>query len=322
MALFDFLDAPPDHVALEDASTGESWSYRRLADAARSLAARLETGRRELVFCFCRQEDPSSVVGYLAMIVAGHAVVLLDDRLASSLQRSLVDDYGPGFVIRRGDPTSIERPSEGRIEMHPDLRVMLSTSGTTGSPKFVRLSERNLDANARSIAEYLALDADERPIASLPIHYSYGLSVLHSHLLVGATIVFSEHSVMRPEFWHDFTTHRCTSFAGVPYAYGMLERTGFRDRDLPTLRTMTQAGGRMAPEMIVRYHEHLRERNGRLVVMYGQTEATARISYVPPERLPEKAGSIGIPIPGGRLEVVDEMSGFRSRSLRTAASRT
>jgi acyl-coenzyme A synthetase/AMP-(fatty) acid ligase len=111
---------------------------------------------------------------------------------------------------------------------------------------------------------------------------------------------------MRPEFWDDFRAGECTSFAGVPYAYEMLERTGFRDRQLPSLRTMTQAGGRMAPEMIVRYHEHLVARRGRLVVMYGQTEATARISYVPPDRLPEKAGTIGIPIPRGRLSVIDD----------------
>jgi acyl-coenzyme A synthetase/AMP-(fatty) acid ligase len=222
------------------------------------------------------------------------------------LKENLIHRFGPAHVLQGSEITHARPEGVAAISIHPELRVMLSTSGTTGSPKFVRLTEANLDANATSIATYLDLTAGERPIASLPIHYSYGLSVLHSHLLVGATIVFSEHSVMRPEFWRDFAAHECTSFAGVPYAYGMLERTGFRDRDLPSLRMMTQAGGRMAKEMILRYHEHLTARGARLVVMYGQTEATARISYVPPTALPAKAGSIGIAIPGGTLTVVDE----------------
>lgn len=301
--MFHFLSAPPDGVALEDAATGESWSYRRLVDAATSLARELETGRRELVFCFCRR-DPPSVIAYLAGIAAGHTVALLDDEVPAPLQAGLLDRFRPAFVLRPDGP--VDRLHETTIDIHPDLRVLLSTSGTTGSPKLVRLTGANLDANAQSIAEYLELTPGERPIASLPIHYSYGLSVLHSHLAVGATLVFSPHSIMRPEFWDDFRAYDCTSFAGVPYAYAILERTGFRDRDLPSLRTMTQAGGRMEPETVIRYHAHLAARGARLVVMYGQTEATARISYVPPDRLPEKAGTIGIPIPRGTLEVVDE----------------
>jgi acyl-coenzyme A synthetase/AMP-(fatty) acid ligase len=167
----------------------------------------------------------------------------------------------------------------------------------------VRLSAAAVRANAASIAEFLELGPGERAVASLPLHYSYGLSVLNSHLHSGGTVVFTGESIMRPAFWQAFAAHGCTSFAGVPYAYAILRRTGFERLALPTLRTMTQAGGRMAPDMIAAFHHHLRMRGARLVVMYGQTEATARISYVPPDRLEEKLGSIGVPIPGGRLAV-------------------
>ena len=178
--------------------------------------------------------------------------------------------------------------------------VLLSTSGTTGSPKLVRLAHRNIEANADSIAEYLDIDERERAIQSLPIHYSYGLSVLHSHLATGASVILTPHSIMRPEFWADAARWQATSFAGVPYSYAILQRTGLLRRAMPdTMRTLTQAGGRLAPEAIVKLHELMQERGGRLFVMYGQTEATARISYVPPEALPEKAHTIGIPIPGG-----------------------
>jgi acyl-CoA synthetase (AMP-forming)/AMP-acid ligase II len=117
-------------------------------------------------------------------------------------------------------------------------------------------------------------------------------------------VILTPHSIMRPEFWADATRWQATSFAGVPYSYAILERTGLLRKAMPhTMRTLTQAGGRLAPESIIQLHELMGERGGRLWVMYGQTEATARISYVPPEALPEKAHTIGIPIPGGHLSV-------------------
>ncbi|MBX5441065.1 MAG: AMP-binding protein [Solirubrobacteraceae bacterium] len=203
--------------------------------------------------------------------------------------------YDPRYVVADGE---VRERDAAPAELHPDLRLLLSTSGSTGSPKLVRLTGRNLLANAAAIAEYLGLGPGERAIASLPLPYSYGLSVLHSHLYAGASVAFTPHSIIRREFWDDVRRHEATSFAGVPYAYAMLERIGMRDMDLPSLRTMTQAGGRLDPEVALRY-----ARRVRFFVMYGQTEATARISYVPPQRLPEKPGSIGIPVPGGRLTV-------------------
>jgi acyl-CoA synthetase (AMP-forming)/AMP-acid ligase II len=185
-----------------------------------------------------------------------------------------------------------------------ELAVLLSTSGTTGSAKLVRLARRNIEANATSIAEYLEIDEQERAILSLPIHYSYGLSVLNSHLASGASVIITPHSIMRPDFWADAARWQATSFAGVPYSYAILERTGLLRKAIPgSMRNLTQAGGRLAPDCIVRLHELMRERGGRMWVMYGQTEATARISYVPPDALPDKAGTIGIAIPGGRLSI-------------------
>ena len=298
---YSFLGAPTDAVALEDAGTGTTMTYRELAAQAGTLANRLR-GPRSLVFCFCRQ-DARSVVSYLGAIAADHAVALMDDAVPDELKRALIEHYRPRYVVGP-DPSAVEEPFPTTSPpVHPDLCVLLSTSGSTGSPKLVRLSHDSVAANAQSIVEYLGIDATERAAGSLPIHYSYGLSVLHSHLLAGARIVFTPHSILRPEFWRDFADRRCTSFAGVPYSYTMLQRTGFARHELPHLRTMTQAGGRMAPETIIEFHTLLGRRGARLFVMYGQTEATARIAYVPPERLPEKAGSIGVAIPRGRIAV-------------------
>jgi acyl-coenzyme A synthetase/AMP-(fatty) acid ligase len=238
--------------------------------------------------------DAASAIAELAALDAGHAVVLLE---AGADPGPVIERYDPRYVLT-GD--ELEERDAAPALVHPDVSLLLSTSGSTGSPKLVRLTKANVLANAASIAEYLGLTPEERAIASLPLPYSYGHSVLTSHLLAGASIAFTPHSVIRPEFWEDVRRHAVTSFAGVPYAYAMLERIGMREMELPALRTMTQAGGRLDPDVALRFAAR-----ARFFVMYGQTEATARIAYVPPERLGEKAGSIGIPIPGGALRVED-----------------
>jgi long-chain acyl-CoA synthetase len=297
-----------DSVAVVDGETGETWTRARLAEAVAGTAERLRSERKELVFCAC-DRDVGSVVGYLGAVAAGHAVALCDRNVHEQLAAALLERYQPRWVLdaEGAEVRTTERDAPPDApEIAPELTVLLSTSGTTGSPRLVRLARRNLEANAASIVEYLGIDADERAIASLPIHYSYGLSVLNSHLAAGASIVLTRESVIRPGFWEQASAHRATSFAGVPYTYAMLERTGLLRTHAPaTLRTLTQAGGRLAPEAIVALHELMTARGGRLVVMYGQTEATARIAYVPPDALPAKAGTIGIPIPRGELRVDD-----------------
>jgi acyl-CoA synthetase (AMP-forming)/AMP-acid ligase II len=170
----------------------------------------------------------------------------------------------------------------------------------------VRLSYAAIDANAKQIAEYLELTARDRPITTLPIHYSYGLSVVTSHLNVGATIILTGQSVIDAAFWQLVRKEEVTSLAGVPYTYELLDRVGFRDMSLPSLRTLTQAGGRLPPETVRRYTEWAKARDARFFVMYGQTEATARMSYMPPARILDAPDCIGIPIPRGSFRLIDE----------------
>ena len=167
----------------------------------------------------------------------------------------------------------------------------------------MRLSHGNLEANAAAIASYLALDADDRAAMTLPLHYCYGLSVLHSHLSCGAGVALTDRSVVDPCFWDLFRSQRCTSFAGVPHTFELLDRIGFDRLALPTLRYVTQAGGRLDPDTVRRY-AGLGARDGwDLVVMYGQTEATARMAYLPPHLAATRPEAIGVPIPGGSFEI-------------------
>ncbi len=270
-------------------------SYADLSGRVRERVAALG-GVRRLVLLECRN-DIETVVTYLAALEGRHPVLLAGP---DCLRDDLVATYRPG-VVARGP--LLEVHPDNTHELHADLAVLLSTSGSTGSPKLVRLSPENLRSNARSIATYLALTPDDRAATSLPMHYCYGLSVVNSHLLVGASLLLTDASVVDERFWDDFTMARATSFAGVPHTFDLLDSTGFAERELPTLRIVTQAGGRLDPETVRRYALLGRQHGFDLFVMYGATEATARMAYLPPHLACYRPGTIGVPVPGGTFRI-------------------
>ena len=263
----------------------------RVADAARDIGA-----ERRLVLLETRN-DLTTLVHYLAALAGGHVVLPVP---AGRDHAMMVQTYRPGVMI---DSDGIHHRHRGNHHMHDDLALLLSTSGSTGSPKLVRLSHANLLANAVAIADYLDIRETDRAATTLPMSYCYGLSVIHSHLLSGAGIILTEHSVTDGEFWELFGRHRGTSFAGVPYTFELLERVGFDAMDLPDLRYLTQAGGRMPAERVRRFAELGRRQGWDLFVMYGATEATARMAYLPPELAASRPGTIGMPIPGGSFTI-------------------
>ncbi|MDW3213851.1 MAG: AMP-binding protein [Ilumatobacteraceae bacterium] len=239
------------------------------------------------------------VVTYLALIESGHVPLL-----AGSHGDRLSEAWPVGAVVVATDEVvEITQCETAQVELHPDLAILVSTSGSTGSPKLARLSHRNLLSNAESIADYLRLTPDDRGITSLPLHYCYGLSVLHSHLLVGASVVLTDTSVVDPCFRTALFEHGVTNLAGVPHTYEMLDRASPDELAASSLRLLTQAGGRMAPEAVTRWAERVAGWGAEFVVMYGQTEATARIAYLPPELTLRRPSAIGRPIPGGSLEL-------------------
>ena len=269
------------------------------------LRGRVETRRRELgnvrrLVLLEAAHEADSVVTYLAALAGRHPVLLLGP---GELERShhLLTTYKPDVVH---DSSGLRELHPGTThELHPDLALLLSTSGSTGSPKMVRLSLENLVANARSIADYLSVRPTDRAITSLPLHYCYGLSVLNSHLLVGAGVVLSDLSVADECFWSLVREHGVTSLSGVPHTFDLLEASGFARRDVPSLRYLTQAGGRMDPSRVRGLAELGRRRGFDLFVMYGQTEATARMAYVPSDLVASRPEAIGVAIPGGRLDL-------------------
>ena len=291
----DHLEGFGDAPALVSDADGLV-TYAELAARVDRAAAALDG--RPLILANAKLTIPY-IVAYLAalkarcpIIAAGPAASDIAERFQPSLR----------FETDRWEATGCPTP-----DLHPDLALLLSTSGSMGSPKLVRLSAANLQANAESIAEFLGLRSDDRGLLSLPLHYSYGLSILHAHLAVGASLYVTAQPIISHGFLDNVAGAGCTNIAGVPHSYALFEEIGLRRHALPSLRFMTVAGGALPPERVRDYARLMRVRGGRFFVMYGQTEATARMAYLPPEATLMHADHIGIAIPGGRFELVDEM---------------
>ncbi|QWC56616.1 AMP-binding protein [Erythrobacter sp. 3-20A1M] len=259
-------------------------TYAELAQAVEDTARALGPDRRLLLLE--AKNDVGTVVSLLAALQTGHPVILTG---SGGTGAAIASTYHPSAIIRAGSdddlPPIAEHTGAPPVALHDELALMLSTSGSTGSPKLVRLSLASLQANAVSIATYLELGAGSRAITSLPLHYSYGLSVITSHLVAGGSIVLTDASVADAAFRSLCERHEVTGVAGVPYSYELMEQSGFLDRLPPSIDTLTQAGGRLGPEKVQSVAARARDQGARLFVMYGQTEATARMAYLPPDSL-------------------------------------
>lgn len=314
--LFD-LGKYANNIAVET-EQGIKLTYAQLKEDADGIASEMEP--RKFTFCLC-QNTLGSLVGYVAFMTHNMPTVLLDASKDSSVIGSLIMHYKPTYIWKPNNShTDISESTEiilkyedyelvkttyEEYEIHPDVLLCLTTSGTTGSPKLVKLTEENLRSNAESIAEYLKITETERAITSLPMYYSFGMSVINSHLIKGATLLLTDKAVIQREFLNFLKDGRATSIAGVPYTYEMLRRLRFLKMDLPNLRTMIQAGGKLNANIVKEYVENAQQTGKEFIVMYGQTEAAPRMSYLPFDKALEKYASIGIAIPGGKLSVHD-----------------
>jgi long-chain acyl-CoA synthetase len=187
-----------------------------------------------------------------------------------------------------------------------DLAALMFTSGSTGRPRGVMVTGRNIMANTDSIVEYLVLTSRDRIMAVLPFHYCFGASLLHTHLRAGGSMVIDSRFMYPEKVLQRMRETECTGFAGVPSHFQiLLRKSGLAKFSFPDLRYVQQAGGPLAPAFIRELRQALP--NTKLFVMYGQTEATARLSYLPPESIDTKLGSVGKGIPGVKLTVVNEL---------------
>jgi acyl-CoA synthetase (AMP-forming)/AMP-acid ligase II len=281
-------------------------------------SAGLRKGDRVLIGCSL---TPSTALVYLGAIYAGLVAVPVEDREVRESSAALLEVTGAKAVWtetahRVGDKSSVvwlhgdvtrELPTEtGPADcVATDLAALMATSGSTRNPRFVMVTHGNLIANTEAIIRSQGLASDDRAMLILPLSYCFGASVLHTHLYQGGGVVFDRRFMFPDKVLHAISEFGCTTFAGVPTAYNvLLRRSNLRRIAMPGLRRFLQAGGCLAPQRISEIRAALP--STQFYVMYGQTEATARISCMEPGRWEEKPGSVGRPLDNLTVSVVDE----------------
>jgi len=306
---------------------GNIVTYRKLISLVDSFNSYIDD--KSLIFILA-SNNLDSLVCYLSALEVGTVPLLLHDSIHNDQLDNLIDIYSPKYIFSNRtltnksyslktsfkDSNLFLNNNENSVNLHEDLALLLTTSGSTGSPKLVKLTKTNIRSNAESISDFLKIGPNDRAITSLPFNYSYGLSVINSHLFSGGSILLSNSSMMEEKFWTSINKYSVTSIAGVPYNYEMMLRLGINNLKIPTVNKMTQAGGKLDSQKVKKINDSLQTKGINFYMMYGQTEATARISYLPCENIDKKPNSIGIPIPGGSLWLEDEKGLKISKSMQ------
>jgi long-chain acyl-CoA synthetase len=305
----------------------EETSFPVLYDSSLVLASWLEkeVGRNKHIILIS-VNNLFFITVYLAIIKSGNICIPLDPGIEKDNFRYIHDLTKPALIfITREIEKKLDLQVSGCIypESVAELKVkekmkaeaafdgencaeIIFTSGSTGKPKGVMISHKNLIANTGSIIEYLKLTSDDRMLVVLPFYYCYGLSLLHTHLRAGGSVILNNSFIFLGGIIRDLKEQKCTGFAGVPSHFQILLRKSesFKETIFPDLKYVTQAGGKLPPIFIDEFRKSFP--GITFYVMYGQTEATARLSYLPPELYEEKKGSMGKGIPGVELRVVNE----------------
>ena len=298
-------------AAIDD--SGRSITYGEICDFSLEFAKYLP--ERALIFILSENRI-GSLLGYTASLSNRIVSLIISAATEEKLYNHLFALYQPEYlwlpqakaegkeVLFSAWDYCLVKTGNQQTPMFEDLSLLLPTSGSTGSPKLVRHSYRNIEANADNVRRLFKLDGSEKAMAILPMHYTMGLSVIASHLLVGATLLLSNRSLLDKGFWA--TLKEATSFTGVPYSYEILTKMRFTRMDLPNLKVITQGGGKLTESLWNTLAQYAYEKGKQFIATYGQSECTARMAYLPAEKALEKVCSIGIAEPGGKLSIVDD----------------
>ena len=299
-------------AAVDD--SGQSVTYGDLCDFSQEFAKHIP--QRSLIFLLAENRI-GSLLGYTAALSNRIVPLIISAATEESLYNHLYELYQPEYlwlpeskvegkkVVFSAWNYCLVKTGSHPAPMYDELSLLLPTSGSTGSPKLVRHSYRNIEANADNVRRLFKLDGTEKAMAILPMHYTMGLSVIASHLLAGATLLLSGRSLLDKGFWA--TLKEATSFTGVPYSYEILTKMRFTRMDLPNLKVITQGGGKLTEAMWNTLAQYAADKGKQFIATYGQSECTARMAYLPAEKALEKVCSIGIAEPGGQLSIVDDI---------------
>ena len=304
----------PQRIAAID-SNGDKLTYADIT----LLSQQISTNIQERALCFLLVENNVGGIAWTMSMLESQQLVplILNVKTEDSLYKQLVDTYqptyicAPSYVTLQGEVIDSQfgyqlcKISNNHCLLHPELSHLLPTSGSTGSPKLVRHKYENIEAAGLNISTFFELKETDRPLMVLPLYYTMGLSMVFSHLRVGATILITGLSMTDINFWKFLKEQKATSFTGVPYSFQILNLMRFFRMDLPHLELLTQGGGKMPTDLNIKFAEFCRDKGKRWIATYGQSECTARMAYLPAKWALDKVGSIGIAIPNGELSLID-----------------
>ena len=302
-------------AAIDDA--GSRLTYGDIAGLCTTLSNVLPA--RELVFCLC-ENRVASLAGFLALYDCHDVCLLLSAAIDQGLLATLQETYRPSYFWMpeaKNETFHFEvafsykgyvlcKTGQQAPAMHPDLSMLMTTSGTTGSPKLVRHKYGNIESNARNVASVFGWTEKERGIIDLPMQYTMGLNVILSHLYAGATVLLAEANLMSPKFWTFIKEQKGTNFTGVPFSYEILKKLRFMRMDMPYLQTMAEGGGKLPDTLFQEFADYAAASGKRFFATFGTTETSARLAYLPPTEATTHIGSIGRSIPEGHLYLVDD----------------
>ena len=314
--LFDIDKKPPlSFAAIDDA--GGLLTYGDLVNLREEISACIP--KRELVFCLC-ENRVGALAGFLTLYDCKDVCLLLSAHIDRDLLDSLYETYQPSYfwmpetttadfdfdVVYNYKGYSLCKTGIKAPEMYPALSMLMTTSGTTGSPKLVRHKYGNIESNAKNVAKVFGWTVAERGIIDLPMQYTMGLNVINSHIYAGATVLLIEANLMSPKYWSFIKEQKGSNFTGVPFSYEILNRLRFQRMDLPNLTTLAEGGGKLPDSLFSIFANYAEDKGKRFFATFGTTETSARLAYLPPECATTHIGSIGKAIPEGNLILVDE----------------
>ncbi len=305
-------------VAVKDDS-GYSLTYAEVCGTIAEFAA-LQLPRC-VIFCMC-ESCAGSLIGYLAFENNRQVPLLLSAGLDAELRGNLERAYQPSYYwaperlaedlggekVFSAYGYELRKTAYEPYPLNESLSLLLTTSGSTGSPKLVRHKYGNLEANAENVARVFAWTTDEIGICDLPMNYTMGLNVINSHLVAGASVLMVKANLMDPDFWEFIRVNEGTSFCGVPFSYEVMRRVGFDRMDLPKLHTLAEGGGKLTDKMFQWVANNAKTNGRRFCATFGTSETSARMAFLDPSMALEKIGSIGKAIPNGELFLLDEVA--------------
>ena len=292
-------------------------TYGDLTDRITRFAKKLES--RTIVFILC-ENCSESLIGYLSFIDHDIVPLLLSRDINNDALDNLIRTYEPKYlfipknysisgsfsvVFTLNNYTLLESEYQ-KYPIHDQLQLLMSTSGSTGSPKIVRYKKGNLDANAKNVAISFGWTENERAICNLGMQYTMGLNVINTHLYVGATVLLTTHNIVSGNFWDFIKTENGSNFTGVPFSYDILHRLKYQNMDIDCIRTFCQGGGKLTNDLFSEYAEYCANTDRRFIASFGTTETAARISMLDPTFATVKIGSIGKAIVDGEMFLIDE----------------